>query len=214
MAQLPKESITELLPYLEWIDTFHEIRFKQWFQIPVSKDDYTIKSYFPDVGFFYWYSYKTGMMQRITFCMKEYQLLEKPLIKSTLGELLNSVNTCEEGIPWYYLYRMKKGHIRDAIRIGFKRPIDMNISVPRGFHISHGYMCHSDGANLTHIQRLLEENRTIRTLTTLPRREVQLQLYNRCTEGMIIFKGTVPDELVELCKKYGYRDKTEFEGSE
>ena len=54
MAQLPKESITELLPYLEWIDTFHEIRFKQWFQIPVSKDDYTIKSYFPDVGFFYW----------------------------------------------------------------------------------------------------------------------------------------------------------------
>lgn len=214
MTQPSRETVQDLLPYLEWIDIFHEIRFKEIIRVPVDIGDYTLKTYFPDIGFLYWYSHREKQMQKITFCMKEYQLLQNPLIKSTLGELLNSVNTADEALPWYYVFRIKGKKIRDAIRINLKKPLDRTTMLPKGFQLSHGFMCHNDMTNLQRIQQYLDEKRTIRLITTLPKRENHLKLYNHLTESMICIRGTIPSELVEICKKFGYHDKTYFEGSE
>ena len=213
MTQPSRETIEDLLPYLEWIEIFNEIRFREIIRIPVNTEDYTLKTYFSDIGFLYWYSHRAKQIQKITFCMKDYQLLEKPLIKSTLGELLNSVNTADE-IPWYYVFRIKGKKIRDAIRINLKKSLDKTTMLPKGFQLSRGFMCHDDMKNLQRIQQYLDENRTIRLITTLPKRENHLNLYNHLTESMICIRGTIPTELVEICKKFGYHDKTYFEGSE
>lgn len=214
MTQPSREAIKELLPYLEWIDIFHELHFKEWFQIPVSEEDYLIKSRFPDIGFLYWYSSKTGKTQKVTFCMKDYALVDKPLIKSTIGELLNNVNIYDEETTWFYLYRIRDQHIRDAIRISFKQAVDKATMLPEGFHLSNGFKYHDDEQNLRYLQQWLDENRTITLLTTLPKRDRHIKLYNRCTESMIYIKGTIPEELVEICKKYGFRDKSLYKGSE
>lgn len=214
MTQPSHEAIKELLPYLEWIDIFHEIHFREWFRIPVSEEDYHMKSRCPDIGFLYWYSAKTGKTQKVTFCMKEYAMLEKPLIKSTIGELINAVNVYDETIPWYYLYRIKNQHIRDAIRISFKQPVDKMALLPEGFHISNGFTCHDDQSNLARIQQWLDENRTITLVATYPKKDQYLRLYNRVTESVIYVKGPIPEKLLQECKRYGFRDRSRPKGSE
>ena len=57
MTQPSRETIQDLMPYLEWIEIFNEIRFKEIIRIPVDTGDYTLKTYFPDVGFLYWYCF-------------------------------------------------------------------------------------------------------------------------------------------------------------
>lgn len=205
---MQREYWYEFLPYLKWIDMFSEEQFIKIFRIPISTEDQLLTQNSLDVGYLYWYISKRKKMERMTFCMKQQPFIQPPTIRSPLGELLHQVNTTDEFIPWYYLYRIKNNKIRDAIRINLECHIDKTILLTRGFHLSQGYMCHKDELNLQQIQTQLNENVQLRLVTPIAKHITRLHLYNPIFESKIIIKGTIPSELVEICKKYGYNSKT------
>lgn len=203
--QLDRKTIQGILPYLEWMDMFREIKFQEYFSIPISQEEYVLRTYFPDVGYLKWYSRKEGKMLSIPFCEEERTILGKPLIKSTIGELLHQVNVQQDTHFFYYIYRVKEGKVRDAIRISFKRLLDKTEILPRGFHLSRRYTTHNDIENIKNIERYLDETRSITILTSQPRHEKRVRMFNPLLESSIEFKGTVSTNLIKVCESYGYK---------
>ena len=203
--QLDRETIQGILPYLEWMDMFREIRFQEYFSIPVSPDEYALRTYFPDVGYLKWYSRKIGKMLSIPFCEEERTILGKPLIKSTIGKLLHQVNVQQEAHFFYYIYRTKKGRVRDAIRITFKRLLDKTEILPKGFHLSRRYPTHNDEENIKDIERYMDNTRSVTILTTQPKHEKRVRMVNPLLESSIVFRGAVSSDLLRICENFGYQ---------
>lgn len=203
--QLDRETIQGILPYLEWIDMFREVKFQEYFAIPIPAIEYTLRSSFSDVGYLQWYSRKIGKMISIPFCQEERTVLGKPLIKSTIGHLLHQVNVQEDLQYFYYIYRIRKGKVRDAIRITFKRLIDKTDILPKGFHLSRRYVIHNDIANIADIERYMENTRSITILTTQPKHEKRIRMINPLIDSSIVFKGVISPDLLQICENYGYK---------
>ena len=202
--QLDRKTIEGILPYLEWMDMFHEAKFQEYFSIPISPDEYTLRNYFQDVGYLKWYSKKIGKMLSIPFCTEERIILGKPLIKSTIGKLLHQVNVPQDSYFFYYIYRIKKGKVRDAIRITFKRLLDKTEILPKGFHLSRRYFSHNDEENIKDIERYLSNTRSVTILTTQPKHERKIKMVNPLLESSVVFRGTTPADILRICESYGY----------
>lgn len=203
--QISKKMIKDILPYLEWIDLFHEIKFKSTITMPIQMREYNIRTYFLDVGYLQWYSKKIGKMIAVPFCSEMREVVGRSVIKSSIGSLLHEVNVPEEFQGVWYLYRVKNGQIKDAIRISLKRCIDPREWIPRGFRISERYMNYNDTENLADIQRQLDAQKSIVVITTPYKKEPYLQLISSQLESSILIRGTIPNEIVKLCEQYGYQ---------
>ena len=59
--------------------------------------------------------------------------------------------------------------------------------------------------NITAIQERINNVRSVTILTSRPKHEKRLKLENPLTESSIVFRGTIPINLVEICEECGYR---------